>query len=138
METSPVSGSDPGGRQQTVFSKGLSIRSIRKAGNNYRVDAYRKGVRLRRMVGPNRRVAKEVLTDIEGRLVRQEYGNDISGHGVCRWRFFCGLNRHKRDVLDCLKRYKIASRPSRLKPVYKLSVVSPCIKSLPITFVTHL
>jgi hypothetical protein len=48
--------------------------SIRKIGKNYQVDACRKGVRVRKIVGPSLRIAKEVLAELEGRLVHGEYG----------------------------------------------------------------
>ena len=50
--------------------------SIRRRGKGYEVTAVRKGVRVRRMVGPNKKVAKEILAEIEGQLVRGEYGLD--------------------------------------------------------------
>ena len=50
--------------------------TIRKRGRNYEIDANHKGVRVRKIVGPNKRIAKEVLAEIEGKLVRREYGLD--------------------------------------------------------------
>ena len=48
--------------------------TIRKIGRNWQVDACRKGVRVRKIVGPSKRVAQDVLSELEGRLVREEYG----------------------------------------------------------------
>jgi integrase len=50
--------------------------TIRKIGKNFQIDACRKGVRIRKIVGPSKRLAKEVLADIEAKLVRGEFGLD--------------------------------------------------------------
>jgi integrase len=52
------------------------VGSIRKIGKNYQVDACRKGIRIRKIVSSSKRLAKEVLADIEAKLVRGEFGLD--------------------------------------------------------------
>ena len=48
--------------------------SIRKRGNRYYVDYYFRGRRVRRSVAPSRRIALDVLKDVQGRQVRDDAG----------------------------------------------------------------
>lgn len=48
--------------------------TLRKIGRNWQIDTCRNGVRIRKIVGPSKRLALEVLADIEGRMVRGEHG----------------------------------------------------------------
>ena len=55
-------------------SVATEVDSIREIGKNYQSDAHRKGVRIRKIVDPSRRIAKEVLAELEGRLVHGASG----------------------------------------------------------------
>lgn len=74
--------------------------SLRKIGRNWQVDTCRNGVRVRKIVGPNKRIALQIMDEIEGRQARGEYGlikNDVS----------------VRSLFDCYRRYSETNLTSK-------------------------
>ncbi len=98
--------------------------SIRRIGKNWQIDATRHGVRVRQIVGSSKRLATEILRDLEGKLVRGEYGLDHKDTPVetllTRFRDYAKANiapksaRRYQDVVDRFNEFLRTRRSMRL------------------------
>ncbi|MFH1373260.1 MAG: tyrosine-type recombinase/integrase [bacterium] len=107
--------------------------SLRKIGKNYQIDVCRKGIRVRKIVGPSKRLALEVLADIEGRLVRGEYGLDrndslisdvfVQFASFAKMNMACASSQRYQNVIDRFQEFLVTEPRIRLCSQVNLGVI---------------